>query len=357
MSPTSRVKPTRRTAFTMIEMLLALALAAVVLSALQSLILIAGRAIPDAQGVQSSTVAAADMLERLTAEVSVAVEVLEVNTSDITFSLNDWTGDSVVETVRYAWSGVPGDPLLRAVNGGAASVLVSSVESFVLSPQTQSTDIYVVGDEQEFDNQLVQAVSVLDVTPDPVDRTTAYAQRIVPDLPSDTVRWRIRDVSFWIQSESGSNGEILVEIRNVDADTRLPGDILYKKKRYSTASLESTLSRVDLGFNTVWFSPADDVCLVIRAENPDVACDIEFGLATSFLNGRVAWSSSDGGNLWAEVPFSAMAHEITAGIRTQTTLIETRTELVELQGALVVGAPAVEVMRTARPLNTPEVLP
>ena len=353
---TRRVKPTRRSAFTMIEMLLALALAAIVLSALQSLILVAGRAIPDAQGVQSSTVEAADVLERLAAEVSVAVEVLELNTNGITFSLNDWTGDSVVETVKYAWSGVVGDPLLRAVNGGTASVLVGAVESFTLSSVTNSTDTYVAGDEQSLDDQLVQAISVLDALPDPVDTTTAYAQQIVPDLPADTVSWRIRDVSFWIQSESGSDGVILVEIRDVDSDTGKPGNILYKEKRYQTSSLGSALTRVDLGFDTVWFSPTDDVCLVIRTEDPGVACDLEFGLATS-LNGPVAWSSSDGGSSWSVVPFSAMHHEITAEIRTQTSTVETRTELVELEGILVVGVPAVTIKRSVRPLNTPEVLP
>ncbi|MDQ7013195.1 MAG: type II secretion system protein [Planctomycetota bacterium] len=353
----TRAKSTCRPAFTMIEMLLAFALAAIVLSALQSLILIAGRAIPDAQGVQSSTVEAADMLERLTAEVSVAIEVLEVNANDITFSLNDWTGDSVVETVRYAWSGVVGDPLLRAVNGGAASVLVGAVDSFTLSPVTQSTDIYVVGNEQTLDNQLVQSVSVLDAYPDPVNTTGAYAQRIVPDLPADTVDWRIRDVSFWIQSESGSDGKILVEIRNVDAITGLPGNIVYKEKRYKTSSLGSDLTRVDLGFDTVRFSPTDDVCLVIRAEDPVVACDLEFGLTTAFLNGRVAWKSSDGGSSWSAANYSAMHHEITAEIRTQTATIETRTELVELEGTLVAGVPAVTIKRSVRPLNTPEVLP
>lgn len=352
-----RTRPDCSRAFTLIEMLLALALAAVVLSALQSLILIAGRAIPDPEGIQSTTVEAADVLERLAAEVSVAVEVLDMNANDITFSLNDWTGDGVVETVRYGWSGVAGDPLLRAVNGGAASVLIGSVESFALAPVTRSTDTYVAGGEQQMDHQLVQSIGVQDSTPDPLDKNGAYAQRIVPDLPTDAVSWQIRDVSFWVQSEGGSSGAIIAEIRDVDAGTGLPGNILYKERRYQTVAVASALVRVDLSFDTVRFSPTEDVCLVIRAEDAGVACDVDFGLASSSLNGRTAWTSSDGGASWSEAPLRALHNEITAKICTQTSNVETRTELVELEEALVLGAPAVTIRRSVRPLNTPEVLP
>ena len=348
---------TRRRAFTLVEVLLALALATVVLSALQSLIMISGRAIPDADGVQASAVGASNALERLTTEVSVAVEVLEVTSTSITFSVNDWTGDDKVETIKYAWSGFAGDPLLRAVNGGLAGVLVDSVQSFSLTAETSSLDVDIGGTEAKLEGATVQSMDVLNIIPDEVSRTKAYAQRIVPDLPAYTVEWEVKDVSIWVRSGDDSEGKLIVELRHFDTATGLPGTTVFKKKEYETKSLTNSLTRIDLSFDSPKFGPRENLCIVVRAEETGVSCVLVTGPPLTTPGSRSGLTSSDGGSTWSKTLNWAIRNEVTADIWTDTGREGTRITLDALQSTLATGSPLTTVTRTVRPFSTPEVLP
>lgn len=347
----------RRGAFTLVEVLLALALATIVLSALQSLIMIAGRAIPDLDGVQASTVAASDALERLTGEVSVAVEVLEVSASSITFSVNDWTGDDIVETIKYAWSGAAGDPLLRAVNGGNASVLIESVESFSLTSGTSVRNVMVNGETKEYADQLVQSIDLTDLVPDYVNPTTAYAQLIVPDLPADSFEWRVEDVTIWVYWASASTGDLIVELRNTDAGTGLPGMTVYKSVRVDTGPLGNPMTKVTVQFGSTKFRPEETPCLVVRAEDPGVSCVLVNGISYQPLAGRTAMTSSDGGTTWVADTNKIWRHYVFADVWTNTGGMESRSTLDMLETSVATGSPLVTVTRSVWPLNTPEVLP
>jgi|GEM_PF-3335454 len=348
---------TRRKAFTLVEVLLALALATIVLSALQALIMIAGRAIPDSDGVQASAVTASDALERLAAEVSVAVEVLDVSATSITFSVNDWTGDNRVETIKYGWSGVAGDPLLRAVNGGDATVLIDAAESFSLTSGTTSTDVRVDGTDKEFSDQLVQSVNLVDILPDYVNASNAYAQRILPNLPADTVEWRVEDVSIWVYWGKSSVGDLIVELRNTDAGTGLPGPSVYASETFDTDSLGSSLTKITLSLSSAKFGPDESPCLVVRAEDPGVSCVLVNGVSAEALAGRTAMTSSDGGRTWTADSNKVWRHDVFADVWTSTGGTVTRTTLEVLESSLATGSPLTTVTRSVRPLNTPEVLP
>lgn len=347
----------RREAFTLVEVMLALALATIVLGALQSLIMIAGRAVPDADGVQASTVTASDALERLAAEVSVALEVLDVTSQSITFSVNDWTGDDRVETIKYGWSGVAGEPLLRAVNGGTASVLVESVESFSLTPGTESIDVKIDGVSTELNDQVVQDINVLDLLADRVSTTRVYAQRLVPDLPANTVEWRVATVSIWVTSGYGSDGNLRVELRDYDSTTGKPGTSVYKYMDYNTDSLGNSLTRIDLAFDSARMRPNESLCLVVRGKDEDVSLVLVNGVPLLSFGARTAWTSSDGGASWSGSDSKVWRHEVTADIWTDTGRDDTRATMYKLETSLATGSPLTTITRSVRPLNTPEVLP
>ncbi|MFG0258927.1 MAG: type II secretion system protein [Phycisphaerales bacterium JB041] len=354
---TGTTRRARHAAFTLMEVMLALALATVVLGALQSLIMISGRAIPDTDGVQASTVGASDALERLAAEFSVAVEVLEVTPRSITFSVNDWTGDDRVETIKYGWSGVAGEPLLRAINGGSAAVLVESVESFSLTPGTSSIDVKIDGTETELNDRVVQSMDVLDLFADGLSGSKQYAQRLVPDLPADTVEWRVATVSIWVTSGGGSSGDLTVELRKFDTSTGYPTDSVYKSKDYNTSALGNGLTRIDLPFDSSKMGPNESVCLVVRAKDAGVSCVFVCGSPVLSLGGRSAFASSDGGRSWSSNSNKVWRHEVTADIWTDTGRDDTRTTMHRLDTSLATGSPLTTITRSVRPLNTPEVLP
>lgn len=338
-------------------MVLALALAAIVLSSLQSMILIAGKAVPDEGGMQESTVNGSDVLERLASEVSVAVEILDVDTTSIAFSVNDWDDDGVVESIKYGWSGVAGDPLLRAVNGGAATVVLDSVTDFALTPATKVIETRVAALPTRYEDQDVQSVGVVGVVGTTVDTGTSLVQRIVPDLPEATETWRISRVSLWLWANLGTDKDLVVEIRGYDADKGGPDGTVYKQEKYATKDLGLVAGRVDIDFSTPKFGPDAELCIVLWARESDVSCRVLTGIATTALNGRTAGTSSDGGSTWSTVAGWAIAHEVLADVWTSSVDSESRTELVELDACLRLGTPVTTIKRAVRPLNTPEVVP
>lgn len=357
MAVRSVVGPTRLgVGFTLVEVLLSLALAAIVLSSMQSLIVIAGRAAPDADGPQRATVDAADALERLASEVSVAVEVTELDSHEVGFTVNDWTGDGVVETIKYGWSGTPGDPLLRAVNGGDAAVVVDGVRRFEVGAETSTRNVFIAGDGEHLHDQRVQSVGVLDGLPDPVDTTRAYAQRIVPALPANTEKWRVRRVALWFAG-AGSDGDVIVEIQGVDGSSGQPNGNVYKRERFDSDVLGSVMQRVEVELKTPELAPGEQVCIVVRARDTDVDCEVSFGTATAVLGSRTGHRSTDGGGTWSTVSGFALRHEVFAEVWTHQGRTETRENLRSLTVLLSAGYPPVTVHRTVSPLNTPKVLP
>ena len=60
-------------------------------------------------------------LVELLADLEFALAFSEKTDHALTFTVPDRDGDFISETIRYAWSGTPGDPLTRQYNGGAVA--------------------------------------------------------------------------------------------------------------------------------------------------------------------------------------------------------------------------------------------
>lgn len=127
-------RPSNR-AFTFVEMAVTLSILSIVLVSLGSVLVVTAKALPSAPGANAATVSADAALDSFMSDIRFATSVTEDTSKAFTFTVADRTGDSTPETIRYAWSGTPGDPLTRQYNGGAAVNVVPSVNSFNLSYQ------------------------------------------------------------------------------------------------------------------------------------------------------------------------------------------------------------------------------
>src|SRR5262249_55248128 len=128
-----------RGGFTLIEMVLSLAIIAILLLGMQSAILLAARATPDSSNSPlSSAIVAGRAVDRLSADLTFANSVTSAGTTSITFTVPDRTGDNSPETITYSWSGVSGDPLLRKINSGTASTVATNVTEFQLAYDKRS---------------------------------------------------------------------------------------------------------------------------------------------------------------------------------------------------------------------------
>ena len=132
-STSTRSLPGRRRAgFTLIEMLVSIAIMTVLVVGIASAIMLATHAAEGA-GQPAALADAARVIDQITAELAVALSFSERTSTVVTFTVPDRDSDDAPETIRYAWSGVDGDPLTRQYNGGATQPIVQNVHYFCVS--------------------------------------------------------------------------------------------------------------------------------------------------------------------------------------------------------------------------------
>lgn len=124
--------------YTLIELLVAAASASVLMVGLSSALYVSSRAMNLDDGAIARRNAADMALSRVLADVAEANRFLTLDPTSLEFTVPDRDADGLVETLRYSWSGVAGDPLLRSVNGGADIPLIQDVQSLDFAALTQS---------------------------------------------------------------------------------------------------------------------------------------------------------------------------------------------------------------------------
>src|SRR6478609_7801226 len=123
-------------AFTLLEMTVAMVASAVLLAGLGSIMFIARQIAysPTAAARRSKT---ADVINQISDELRYATVITQQSSQVLEFVVADRNSDGTAEKIRYEWSGTPGDPLRKTVNGNPAVDVVSAVYSFLVTPQQQ----------------------------------------------------------------------------------------------------------------------------------------------------------------------------------------------------------------------------
>jgi len=165
-----------RGAFTLVELVLNLALITLLMGAMGSTLLIATHGISQSDSPVQQTAAAHGVLERLAVDLHTAIAIPMRAAHDVRFTVFDRDNDGNSETIEYSWSGSPGDPLTRTFNNDPAVVMADNVHEFDLryglrdTSHEQSATQVTVGAEQtiaSFDSWtgLLSILDDYDVTP------------------------------------------------------------------------------------------------------------------------------------------------------------------------------------------------
>lgn len=125
-----RAQLPNRGGYTLVELMVAMVGASVLMVGLSSTIFIALKATDTSNTPTSATIEGYSALNDLLSDLEFALSFSEQTPNAITFTVPDRDGDSNPETIRYAWSGTPGDPLTRQYNGGTVATLVEDVHVF-----------------------------------------------------------------------------------------------------------------------------------------------------------------------------------------------------------------------------------
>ena len=190
---------------TLAELTVSLGVIATLMVATGSIMVITGRAV-----AMSATHAAEartdDVATTIASDYRLAVSVIENTATSIAFTVADRDGDGVVETIRYSWSGTPGDSLMKQVNALPPVVVARDVRKFNLRYITRTVaSAEPVQQVETTTDEEVYAHTSGTTSPYSVTMTNHCAQYFIPRFSrADATSWRVTQVQFMASRVSGS---------------------------------------------------------------------------------------------------------------------------------------------------------
>lgn len=128
----------RRGGFTLLEAMISTVIISILMGAMFSVMLIAARSLGGDGEAEENAFEGRQAVEQVTADLQLANRFLVAQPWEVEFTVPDRDGDGQDETIRYAWSGRPGDPLTRRYNGGGTVAVAENVNQFDLTYLTEA---------------------------------------------------------------------------------------------------------------------------------------------------------------------------------------------------------------------------
>jgi type II secretory pathway pseudopilin PulG len=229
----------RRRAFTLVEVIVSTVSASVLLVSFTATLFISSRAFNNNSRSVVRRAAAANVMADITADLHQAIRFTERTTPNaVTFTVPDRNGDAVPDTIRYAWSGVPGASLTYSFNGGTAVPVVDNVQNFNLAyltrrmgpdpppPSNESAEMLLKSHDDApggnfYSFQLTSGLS-----------TGVY---FFPNLPAGTQSWRVTRIRLRARASGNTNGIFKIQMRTADAQLLPTATILDELTAYESS--------------------------------------------------------------------------------------------------------------------------
>lgn len=171
-----------RHAFSLIELVTALVISSIIITALGSAVVVASAALPN-----DRTRATADMedaLQWMALEISEAEQIKASGNAVLTIVVPDRDGDGQTELISFTWDGKAGSPLLRSLNKAAPEVVAAGVDAFSTTTERVS---YSLGLSRTLSRERVASITV-SVMPSGTQRTLTRTI-VLPNEPQVLDVW------------------------------------------------------------------------------------------------------------------------------------------------------------------------
>jgi len=372
--PGVRATRVRRGAFTLLEVVLALFIIGLLLSAIASAVVLAAKAAPDPSGPAASLADAGEVASLLATELQYAQSVTELTPTAISFTLPDASGTT--RTVRYYWS-TTSDNSLRRVCNGIEGVLLPSCANFALkydrllvsgskTVQTTST-----GNEtllSSFLNYSSGTVTnrVLDLSSSSLGAQVFQVDSTL--IPANTTKVEITRVKLWLKGSS-TGGPVTVGIyKMASSGSSQPASTpVGQVTTLASGSIPTSAYQwVEVPITgTVLTSTTQDQCIVVGGTASSAGATIQYLYNNRAVKDgpKLLWST-DGGATWLPSPSLQDDQDMkfyVYGICTTTTNTKVSTTDYYLRAVSVSVAAGKDASRhidtTMRLLNQPGVTP
>jgi len=245
-------RTTRRRAFTILELLVAMVSSAFLLAGLGSVMMIA-RQTAYAPTAAARRAKAADIVNLISDELRYATIIIQQTPQILEFVVADRNNDGTAEKIRYEWSGTAGDPLRKTVNGGTAVDVLTSVYSFAVTLQqkTKTTTLNTTQDSAEA--VLLANTATVTGTYRDIDISNFSACQINPaflsGVPANAVSWNITKIDIHGKQNATATETLTVQVRPTGDSYDAPTSNVLGQ----VSVAESALSVSD-AFNTIVFT-------------------------------------------------------------------------------------------------------
>ena len=219
-----------RPGFTLIETVAATVCTGIVMAGLVSCLMLASHAFNEdrvALTVQSRT---AEPLDRLLTDLRYAKSFSERTSTAVTFKVPDRDADGRDETIRYAWSGTAGDPLVMAYNGSDPAILVDAVQSLDFSYHERN--IPGTGYARFESTATPFMINSHINAPDGhfgsfgTMPTWWYALYLEPNVPDGTTCWDFTQLCLSLRKSANADGYFAIQICTPTRDPIGPDTVL-----------------------------------------------------------------------------------------------------------------------------------
>jgi len=350
-------KRSRAGGFTLVEMVVSVTMMAVILFGLGSAMLIAGRALPQANSPVGGGIAAAQALERMTAELQYAVKVSRYAAHAVEFAVADRDGNDVAETICYEWSGTSGDPLTRRYNTGDSVDVLPNVQEFDLAYELASVTSETPSGNESSESTLAAHDATSDLHDYPIKDTEWYAQYFLPALPQDAVSWRVSRVLIQAKQDGSTDGEARVQLQLPTAGD-LPSGVVVEEKTLLESTLLSGYMEHEFTFSHGGsLSPEEGVWIVIRWIAHGTACKMRGRDKNVTASNLALAKSTNRGASWSTLTAQSLLFSVYGTVTTASEpQIQTNYYLDGVEIELRAGHDDQSAVQTGvRILNRPEV--
>ena len=332
------------------EAVLACSLLAILLVAGRSAVVLAARATRGPALDDAMMLASA--MSDLSSDALCSTQSPTVTANSITLVVPDRNGDGEDEQITYSWSGTPGAPLQRSVNGAAPSTLLTAIKSFTVA--TSSASISVPGTPTKSTERLVGGNSTSSgLYSTTISSTSSRAASFIPSLPSTSTSWTLTRVRLMVRQSSTVSGSFNVQIQTTNAQS--PTGVALATATIAEFDLSASFGWKDISFSglTNLSTVAPLAVVVTRAGAAANPCDLQHtSSGGAQVAGNALYSSSNGGTSWSNVSGDDMIYAVYGIPDTPTAQVST-TGLKTLRISAETTSGAVQQISVPT-LNTPQ---
>ena len=342
--------------FTLIEMVVSLAVFAVLIGAMGSAIILSTHAMPTRGSDAGRTLAASETLQQMADELRGALYLTEAEPTAVAFILLDADGDGHPEAVRYAWAGVAGQSLTRQLNGGEPVAVLQSIDGLALSYASVDTVREFPGARIESEELLMsRATSGDSKTEFSVKDTDWIGIRVKPNPPADVVEWRITRTLWSAASRGKTDG--VSRYRVVPFNNNRPVDSTLDSTLQLESSLPTSPGWVEVAFDRGGpFLPGEAAAVIVTREDDGSGHSVNIDYFDKNASPVNLHSTNDAGNSWTVESDRAVLHYAYGRYTTQGpdwTLTRQRTGAIDI--ALTPGkVPGMPLVASVDLVNAPD---